>query len=44
MKRTGMMAMVAAAACAFSMVGVASASAEPPEFQTQNKKTGELNR
>ena len=34
--------MVAAAACAFSMVGVASASAEPPEFQTPNKKTGEF--
>ncbi len=34
--------MVATAACALSMVGVASASAEPPEFQTQNKKTGEF--
>jgi hypothetical protein len=36
------MAMVAAAACVCSMAGVASASAEPPEFQTQNKKTGEF--
>jgi hypothetical protein len=34
-----MMAMAAAAACVF---GVASASAAPPEFQTQNKKTGEF--
>jgi hypothetical protein len=42
MRRTRIMAMVAAAACVFSMVGVASASAEPPEFQTQNKRTGEF--
>lgn len=42
MRRTGVIATVAAAACAFGMVGVASASAEPPEFQTQNKKTGEF--
>jgi hypothetical protein len=42
MRRARIMALVAAAACVFGMVGVASASAEPPEFQTQNKKTGEF--
>jgi hypothetical protein len=42
MRRVRTMARVAAAACVFSMVGVAPASAEPPEFQTQNKKTGEF--
>jgi hypothetical protein len=36
------MAMVLAVACVSATVGVASASAEPPEFQTQNKKTGEF--
>jgi hypothetical protein len=36
------MGMVACAACVVSMIGVASASAEPPEFQSQNKKTGEF--
>ena len=42
MRRTRITATVAAAACALGMVGVASAWAEPPEFQTQNKKTGEF--
>jgi hypothetical protein len=42
MRRTRIMAMVLAAACVFGVVGVASASAEPPEFQTPNKKTGEF--
>jgi hypothetical protein len=42
MRRTRMMAMAGAAVCVFSMVGVAAAFAEPPEFQTQNKKTGEF--
>jgi hypothetical protein len=42
MRRARMMAMAAAAACIFGMVGMASASAAPPEFQTQNKKTGEF--
>ncbi len=37
-----MMATVTAALCGLTMVGVASASAEPPEFQSQNKKTGEF--
>ena len=42
MRWTRMMVMIPAAASAFSVFGVASASAEPPEFQTQNKKTGEF--
>jgi hypothetical protein len=37
-----MMATVTAALCGLTMIGVASASAEPPEFQSQNKKTGEF--
>jgi hypothetical protein len=42
MRRTRMMAIAVVAACVFGMVGVASASAEAPEFQTQNRKTGEF--
>ena len=34
--------MVVVAACVFGVVAVAQASAEPPEFQTPNKKTGEF--
>jgi hypothetical protein len=41
MTQTRMMALCVVAVFAFSAVAVPSASAESPEFQTKNKKTGE---